>query len=395
MKKILWQYLFKEMLSPFSVSLLVLILILLLGKIMKLADILFSSQVTFASFSRVLFLALPYFLLYALPMATLLGIHLAFLRMANDKEIIALKSSGIGSHSMLGPVLVLSLSAYLLATLISVKILPDTNYRLRLSLFQMLKENSKLLLRERVFIDKFPNLVFYINNINRETQRMKKIFIQDDRKPEVKSTIFAQEGELVRGGRANDLILHLEHGVITRINDSLDTAQNIGFEDYELILETGPKAHTTLSKHPKEMSTGILLSKITKSKPGSREYIRSEIALNKRFSLPASCLVLGLIAAPLGMKVREDTRIPGFATGLAVFLVYYILFTAGKNLSEIGFIPPFLGLWLSNIVFGILGSYLWYQASRDREYIPVDSVQNLYFSSLKYLRERKWNFPWG
>ena len=100
-------------------------------------------------------------------------------------------------------------------------------------------------------------------------------------------------------------------------------------------------------------------------------YIKYRLIFHKRVAFPVSCLVLGLIAAPLGMKVREDTRVPGLASGLAVFLIYYIMLTAGQNLSEVGVLPPVVGLWFPNLVFAVIASFFWIQITRDRSLIEI------------------------
>ncbi len=388
MGKILWKYFLKEILAPFAVSLIVLILVLLLGKVMKLSDVLFSGGVTLASFSRIVYFALPYFLLYAIPMATLLGIHLAFLRMANDREIIALKASGLGCNRMIGPVLLVSVIACLLTTYISLFVLPDSNYRMRESLYELIQKSGKMLLRERVFIDQFPGLLFYINHIDPETKHLEKVLIQDNRNPEARCTIFAKKGELLPIRNGEGFVLKLENGIISRINKAMDTAQNINFKNYELVLGSKRKGRRVLRRKAKELSTKQLFSEIKKLKPNDRHFIKYRLIFHKRIAFPLSCLVLGLIAAPLGMKVREDTRVPGLASGLAVFLIYYVMLTAGQNLSEVGILSPTIGLWMPNLVFALVGVFFWIQVSRDRSLLEIPFLDRFGLQMKKKFSER-------
>ena len=347
---------------------------------MKLSDVLFSGGVTLAGFSRIVYFALPYFLLYAIPMATLLGIHLAFLRMANDREIIALKASGIGCSRMIGPVLLVSIVAYLLTTYLALFVLPHSNFRMRQSLYELIQKSGKLLLKERVFVDQFPGLLFYINHINPQTKCLEKVLIQDNRNPEARCTIFAKTGELSPLENENGFVLRLQNGVITRINDSMDTAQNINFKNYELVIGTREKGRGAIRRKAKELPTKQLFTRIKELKRGDRNYIKYRLLFHKRLAFPVSCLVLGLIAAPLGMKVREDTRVPGLASGLAVFLVYYVMLTAGQNLSEVGMFPPFLGLWLPNIGFGIVALFFWLQVTKDRSLMEIPFLSKVRYS---------------
>ena len=48
----------------------------------------------------------------------------------------------------------------------------------------------------------------------------------------------------------------------------------------------------------------------------------------------------------------------GFALSLGVILVYYTLLIFGEVLAKKGILPPGLGIWLPNIVFGAIGPAL-------------------------------------
>ena len=58
---------------------------------------------------------------------------------------------------------------------------------------------------------------------------------------------------------------------------------------------------------------------------------------------------------PLGIGQARAVKSRGFAVSLCVIFVYYILLSAGQALAEQGSIPAWVGLWLPNVVFGLLG----------------------------------------
>ncbi len=82
------------------------------------------------------------------------------------------------------------------------------------------------------------------------------------------------------------------------------------------------------------------------------------IELNKRLSYPTACLVLMLVGVPLGMATRRGGKSAGFVLTILLVFVYYFLSIIGVALARQGKLPPFAGVWLANVAFGIGGIVL-------------------------------------
>lgn len=87
------------------------------------------------------------------------------------------------------------------------------------------------------------------------------------------------------------------------------------------------------------------------------------VEIYKKFSIPFACIIFAMIGAPLGYKVKKGSF--GIAAGLSLlfFLIYWASLIGGEKLADRGFITPFLGMWLANIVLGIFGLYLMFKSS--------------------------------
>ena len=90
-----------------------------------------------------------------------------------------------------------------------------------------------------------------------------------------------------------------------------------------------------------------------------REALRRRIAglsveIHKKFSLPAACVVFVLIGAPLGMRVRRAGPAVAFVS-VAFFLFYYLCLVGGEELAHRLLVPPWLAMWLPNLVLGLWG----------------------------------------
>jgi lipopolysaccharide export system permease protein len=101
--RILFRYLVSEILPPFFVGLLAFTLILLVGRMLKLIELVVTRGVPLVQISKLFMLILPTFLEMTVPMAFLLAILLGLGRMSNDQELLAMKASGVSPTQILWP----------------------------------------------------------------------------------------------------------------------------------------------------------------------------------------------------------------------------------------------------------------------------------------------------
>jgi len=80
-----------------------------------------------------------------------------------------------------------------------------------------------------------------------------------------------------------------------------------------------------------------------------------------RFAQPFICLIMVLLAAPLGIVLNK--RGVGGGVAVAIFLCAGMIFcsTVFPTLGESGHLPPFLAAWATNILFGFIAAILFYR----------------------------------
>ena len=102
--KIINWYIFKELIGPFFVSLLTFSAIMMMGRTLKLADLLVNKGLDILEVVKLLTYIMVPFLGYIIPMSLLLTILLGLGRLSADGEIIAIKSSGISLYQIIFPI---------------------------------------------------------------------------------------------------------------------------------------------------------------------------------------------------------------------------------------------------------------------------------------------------
>lgn len=366
MKITLYRYLVKEQAVPLGACLFGLSIVLITGQLIQLIRYLFSTSVTFIDLLEIIGLALPQLILYALPMATIMGVLLAFIRLNGDNEIVALRAAGVSFRQFLPAVLSVLILTTLFALANSLYVVPRANKALQNKLTSLGRTSLSALLKDGVFIDLIPDVVFFFKKVNPSDLSIQGIFVQDQRDPKISAAIVAERAQISYQSDLSHLVFHIQNGIITRVGDDLDDAQAIQFKTYELSLsldEMVAKA-TKGSRAKREMMTLAELQQVMNQKDSERNYSYA-LEYHKRFALPISCLLLGLVGAPLGAIFRQSSRMAGVTIALGLFVTYYVLLSAGNGLGSNGLIPCFLAVWTPNFLTFAFGLSLWSKVHRE------------------------------
>jgi lipopolysaccharide export system permease protein len=90
------------------------------------------------------------------------------------------------------------------------------------------------------------------------------------------------------------------------------------------------------------------------------------VEINKKYSIPAACIVFVFLGAPLGIIARRGTfGVAATFLSLGFFILYWASLIGGEKLADRDIISPWLGMWMANIVLFILGIYLTIRMGRE------------------------------
>ena len=190
--KILNGYVFRELFSPFLVSLLIFSMILLMGRTLKFSDLLINKGLALLDLGQLITYIFIPFLVYIIPMSVLLSVLLALGRLSVDNEITSMKSSGISLYQLIVPVGAFSFIAFFLTGMIIIYAYPWGFASLREFAYKIAKTSSEIGLQERVFNDSFDGMIIYVDKISVRGGSIQGIFISDRRDPAISTTILAR-----------------------------------------------------------------------------------------------------------------------------------------------------------------------------------------------------------
>ncbi len=363
MPPILYRYLAKEIFSPFLLGLFVFTGVLLMGRMLKLADMVVSKGVPVSEVFLLILYLLPNFAIITLPMALLLAVLIGFSRLSADSEIIAMKASGISLYRLLPPVLLIALFAYLLTSFNAIYLLPKGNAAFKEMLYHVIQGRLNLSLKEQVFNTTIPGLLIYIEKNDGQKGKLSGLMIQDERKPEEVSTIFAKTGSLGMDEKDKKLYIHLSDGSIHQPRPK-GIYRQLDFQEYALSIDLA-KTGTAFEKNEADMTLAEIRQNMKRGIFSTKVLTDMELELHRRFALPFACFIFAIVALPLGIQNRRSGKSAGFSLGIAALLVYYIVQSLGRTLGEKAVLPLALAAWLPNIIFLSGGIYLLFKAARE------------------------------
>jgi len=370
MPSTLYRYIAREILSVFLLGLFVFTGVLILGRMLKLADMVVSKGVPISDVLLMIAYLLPNFAVITIPMSLLLAVLLAFSRLSGDSEIIAIKASGISLYKLLPPILSISLVAYTITALTAVYALPKWNTAFKELVYKSVQSRLSLNLKEQVFNSDIPGLLVYVTKNNSKTGILSGVMIQDERNPKDVSTIFADTGIFDMDEANSKIHIHLTDGNIHQSRPK-DIYRLLNFKNYDLEFDIS-KSAAGFEKNELDMTLTELRENLEKG--GSTRKLMSDMRLevHRRFAMPFACFTFAIFAIPLGIQNRRSGKASGFSFSIVTLLMFYIFQSTGRSLAEKELITPFMAAWLPNFTFLAGGAYLFIKTANEERIAIFD-----------------------
>ncbi len=368
---LLYSYIATELLAPFFASFLILYGVFFLVRLIPLLDVVLGLGIGFADFIRLFSYIFPHMLLYVIPMASMTGVIIAFTRLTNDREILAFKACGISLRQMLPAVIMVSGAIALLTGFFSIRLIPAGEVAMRQLMFQLAKEKIDKGIKEKQFTEALGDLVVYVDSID-DKENWHGVYVSDMRNRVQPIITMAREGHMVAEVNKMLVTIVLRNGTL-HSTDGLDN-QIIHFKRYQLQIPLRPPTKidgddvTVLDRG--SMTQAQLQAAGHDPHLPPQKRIRYLSEYHHRLVLPVGCFILSLLGMPLGLQARQGKRAIGIPIGLALFVLYYIIYTVAQVLVEDQVVPLIPGMWSPNILFFILTLYIFYRTEKEQPILP-------------------------
>jgi lipopolysaccharide export system permease protein len=364
---LLYSYVATELLAPFFASFLILYGVFFLIRLIPLLEIVLEFGINFSDFIRLFSYIFPHMLLYVIPMASMAGVIIGFTRLTNEREIPALKACGISLRQMLPPVIMVSTVIAALTGYFSVRLIPAGEIAMHQLMFQLAKEKIDSGIKEKKFTEALGDLVVYVNEIDENDQWL-GVYVSDMRGREQPVIIMAEDGCMKADIDTMSVTIVLNNGTLH--NSDKQDSQIIRFKRYQLHIPLKPPTRidgddvTKLSRG--SMSQEQLLAAARRHGVDTRAGVIYLTEYHHRLALPVGCLILSLLGLPLGLQAGPGRKAVGIPLGLAFFVLYYIVFTLFRVMTEDMTFPVITGMWMPNVIFAVITGVVFWRVEQER-----------------------------
>jgi len=323
---------------------------MLTRELLRLVELLVSKGVGFWSVLKVFSILLPSFLVLTLPIAGIIASITAFGRLSFDKELVAMRAAGLSLLRLSQPVLLFACSVFALTLILSQWGQPWSSLNLKKVAPNLLRDQLALALERGTFNEPIPRMMIYVQDSS-DGHPGKGIFVSDERAPDEPRVIVADQYQVLMDQANDQVALRLLNGVIHSRPDELDQYEHISFTTYDLKLNLSQSGYSTAEERP---TYEAIMAQLAQSQGKDPMALRRLMEHYKDLAFPTASLVLCLLGVPVGIVSKRSGRIGGFAVGVLIVVLYYVLNVACEFLVTTGVIAPFAGAWLPNGILAVV-----------------------------------------
>jgi len=356
--KILRKYIIKEILVMFLFSLAIFTFTLVVGNIIKLAELVINKGVDIRLVGKLFLYLIPFLLSYTIPMSLLTSALLVFGRLSGDNEIVAIRSSGINIYRLSLPLIIISLLFSLLSIVLNNDIIPRMHFESRKIIKNIGIKTPAAYLEPGTFIKSFKGYIIFIHEIDKN--KLKGVRIYQPQNEHSTRTIIAEKGEFITIDN-NAVKLKLVNGTSDEPNPKNPVNfYKLNFKTYYITLNVdesiAPSGYT--DKKPKEMSFREIKNEIQRLGKYHVDTPSLITEFHRKISISFASLVFVIIGIPLGIFTKRGEKTIQFAIALGIIVAFYILMAASIALSLKGVWSPGFWMYMPNIIIGIAGIIL-------------------------------------
>lgn len=325
---------------------------------------------------QILLLRMPYFIVLSFPMSTLLASMMAFGRLSNDSELVALRSCGVSVYRLVAPAVVLSLFVTGMTFVFNEAIVPAANYQATIIMERALgtDDEQPSFREENIFYREFGEVeqgngekkniltrVFYAERY--DGKQMLDLTVIDRSQAGISQIVTAKTAAWNPTERAWDF----KNGTIYLVAPDGSYRDILRFEQQRLQLPRTPLDLAVRDRFSNELNIIEAQKRLELLRQtGERAEINKlELRIQQKYAFPFICLAFGLVGSALANRRHQRLgRATSFGISVVVIFAYYLLAFVMDALGLKEILSPIVATWTPLLLVCGLGATLLVRASR-------------------------------
>ncbi len=335
-----------------------------IGVIFDLVRLVSDAKMSLVAAFTVFGLALPTYLVLALPMSMLLSTLLTYSSLSKSSEITALKSFGVSAYRMAVPAILASLVMTGITFVFNEAIVPSTSYQAELTRAQALDRVQSPYRDKNIFYREFIgdalSRIFYARRF--DGKKMQQISVLNFAQGKLKEILVAENATWNPQANAWDFT----DGTLYRLTADQSYREIDQFSRRQLPVPRTPLDLAMETRPPTQMNVTEatrFLSLVEQT--GDERWIRKlKVQIQEKFALPFVCVAFAIVGTALGIRSRQATNSKGFGLSVIIIFGFYLVSFVCLSLGDGGLLSPLMAAWLPKLTCFGIGLFLLSRAAR-------------------------------
>jgi lipopolysaccharide export system permease protein len=346
--KLIDRYLARSIAVPLLGTLVLAAMLLVLDKMLRLFDFVVTAGGPVSVVWQMLANLLPEYFSLGIPIGLMLGILLAFRKLALSSELDALRGIGIGYGRLLRVPYVYAVTLMLLNIAIVGWIEPYARYRYEGLRFDLRSGALGASIKVGEFTNLGKRFTLRIERSENDGTQLHGIFVAVDDKSGASVVASAEQGRFLATDDPDKILFRLQRGRLVQDSPKFATPRTLSFESYDLPIDVPAVDRFRGRGHEHDELT---LAELVREAYGPRTHPpddRRAAVANLHFRLVevVMMLMLPLLAVALAVPPKRSSSSLGIFVGIVMVVAYHKVNQYAEQAGAQGRLDPHLALWV-------------------------------------------------
>lgn len=303
---------------------------------------------------------LPEYLGLGIPIGLLLGVLLAFRRLATSSELDVMRAVGISYNRLLRVPYMFALGLALINLAIVGYVQPWARYGYEQLQFELRTGALGASIKVGEFTTFPQGAIVRIEESEDSGRNLKGIFIHQDRPNGGWLAVTAASGQFFATGDPDEIIFRLSKGTLVDADPSYKAPRVLTFTSHDLPIPL-PKSENFRSRGGRNLELTLPeLARIGGDRAAPDELRdTSRAAFHFRLVEVATIFLLPLLAVALGVPPKRSGSALGVFLSIVIIVTYHKINEYGQSLGSRGLVDPFIALWVPFVLFAALVVWMY------------------------------------
>ncbi|GAA4713770.1 LPS export ABC transporter permease LptF [Sphingomonas lutea] len=382
------RYLARQIAIPLIGSLILAAMLLVLDKMLRLFQYVVDAGGPVSVVWRMLANLLPEYLALGIPIGLMLGILLAFRKLALSSELDALKGIGVGYGRLLRVPYFYAVPLMFLNLAIVGYVEPASHYRYEGLRFDLKSGALGAAIKVGEFNRLGRNLTLRIDRSEDDGTRLHGIFVQmNDGGMSVAAT--AEHGQFLATDDEDTILFRLERGRLIQDSAKFSTPRTLAFDSYDLPISL-PVIDQFRIRGVNE-SDELYLHELWRVGYGGgassqEQMLEAQATLNFRIVEVIMMLMLPLLAVALAVPPKRSSSALGIFIGILIVVAYHKVNQYAEQAGSQGRLDPILALWVPLVLLSVLIVWMYHVLAHRPGGQPIGALERFFAKLGKALR---------